>query len=93
MPETWKAHSKKILGYVAPQTQINEKYVTAAIIEIWLEQGFNAYQIGLMYNGGEIKEKKGTNKFGAKYDTAAYAKKLVANLSLVERAEAAEINK
>ena len=79
MPASWRNHSTIVLGYVAKQTPINEKYVVAHIIQRWMDQGLTDYQIGLKYNGGEVKEKKGVNQFGAAYDTAAYARKLLAN--------------
>lgn len=78
MPSTWEYHSKQIVGYIAPVNYINEVYITSHIVQKWLDNGYTEYQIGLLYNGGEIKEKKGTNKWGVKYDTKAYATKLVA---------------
>lgn len=85
MPEIWEYHSKMILGYVAPQTTINEQYVTAMVIQKWIDKGYSDYQIGLLYNGGSLKEKRGVNKFGAHYDTAAYAKKLVGNIAFAQQ--------
>jgi len=79
MPATWVHRSTQVLGYVAPLTPINDRYVTAVTVQGWLNRGYSAYQIGLLHNGGEIKEKKGINKFGVAYDSAAYARKVVAN--------------
>jgi len=81
MPETWKWHSQKVLGYISPVTYINEIYVTANIVQEWIDSGRSDYQIGLLYNGGELKVKKGINKFGVKYDSGAYAKTLVSNIN------------
>jgi len=81
MPTTWTGHSKKYLGYVAPPSLINQKYVTVYKVQELIDQGKSDYQIGLIYNGGEIKEKRGTNKWGARYDSGAYARKLVANIA------------
>ena len=81
MPKTWEGDSKKYLGYVARPSFINQEYVTAHKVQAWIDQGKTDYQIGLLYNGGEVKEKKGTNKFGAKYDSGAYAKKLIVNIA------------
>jgi len=78
MPETWKAHSTQVVGYVARMNYINEVYITSSIVQKWLDKGYSEYTIGLLYNGGEAKEKKGTNKWGVKYDSKAYATKLVA---------------
>lgn len=81
MPKTWEADSKKYLGYVARPSFINQEYVTAHKVQEWIDQGKTDYQIGLLYNGGEVKEKKGINKWGVKYDSGAYAKKLVINIA------------
>lgn len=82
MPDTWNGDSIKYLGYVAPATSyITQKYVTAHKVQAWIDQGYSPYQIGLLYNGGEIKEKKGINKYGVAYNSGAYAKKLVTNIA------------
>ncbi len=87
MPATWNGHSKEVLGYVAPVTYTNEVYVTSHIIQKWIDSGLNDYQIGLKYNGGEVKAKKGINKFGVRYDSGAYAKKLVINIASIAEAQ------
>ena len=86
MPKTWKDDSKKYLGYEARPSFINQQYVTAHKVQVWLDKGYATYQIGLLYNGGEVKEKKGVNKYGVKYDSGAYAKKLVINLANIAEA-------
>ena len=86
MPDTWKGHSKKYLGYVARPSLVNQKYVTALKVQDLLDQGKTDYQIGLIYNGGEVKEKKGVNKWGVKYDSGAYASNLVKNIIKVAEA-------
>ncbi len=80
MPATWEGHSKMYLGYVARPSLINQRYVTAKKVQNLLDQGKTDYQIGLIYNGGEIKEKKGVNRYGVRYDSGAYARKLVKNI-------------
>lgn len=78
---TWQLYAKITLGYIPPRTYINEKYVAAKMVERWLKQGMSAYQIGLAWNGGTAVEKKGINKYGQEYDTAAYARSLLAYLN------------
>ena len=90
MPDTWKWHSQKVLGYVAPITYTNEVYVTAHIVQEWIDQGKSDYQIGLLYNGGELKAKKGVNKYGVRYDSGSYANKLVANIIKIAQASSYE---
>lgn len=87
MPETWKGDSQKYLGYVAPATSyVTQKYVTALKVQDWIDKGKTDYQIGLLFNGGEIKVKKGINKWGQRYDSGAYANKLVLNIIKVSEA-------
>lgn len=82
LPSTWQGDSKKYLGYVAPATSyITQKYVTVYKVQAWIDQGKSDYEIGLLFNGGEVKAKKGRNKWGIAYDSGAYAKKLVVNIA------------
>lgn len=81
MPKTWQGDSRTYLGYIARPSFINQQYVTVYKVQNWLNKGYTPYQIGLLYNGGEVKEKKGTNKWGIRYDSGAYAKKLVINIA------------
>lgn len=81
MPTTWTMFSEIVLGYEPNPTKVNALYVTAAIFEKWMDEGLTPYQIALRYNGGEVKEKKGVNKYGVKYDSGAYAQKVVATLA------------
>jgi len=81
MPATWAGHSTKVLGYVAPQTPVNEKYVATAVISEWLRKGMTERQIALVWNGGDGREKKGVNKYGVAYDTGAYANKVLSYLT------------
>lgn len=50
------------------------------MIDIWLRQGYTAYQIALIWNGGEPIEKKGTNAHGVEYDSGRYARNVIAYL-------------
>jgi len=54
-------------------TKDNERYVLACRIKKQLEKGYTPYEIALIHNSGGINEIKGVNKYGAKYDTVAYA--------------------
>lgn len=62
------------------QTPTRERYVAYKKIEKWLEQGYNAYQIALIWNGGEPIEKRGVNKHGVEYDSGEYARNVVAQI-------------
>lgn len=53
-------------------------YVTTMWVQSMLERGHTAYEIGLIHNGGSTVEKEGYNSYGAYYNTAAYAQKIVA---------------
>lgn len=74
LPATWNTWSIKAIGYVAPITKANEEYVLVYRIQYYFDRGVTPYQYALIHNGGEIKEKKGTNgKYKVKYDTKSYA--------------------
>jgi len=78
---TWEYYANIVLGYVPPRTYINERYVAVQMIQRWLNQGYTPYEIGLKWNGGEAKEKSGVNRYGQKFDTAVYGRKLLAYLN------------
>lgn len=76
MPNTWIAHSKKVLGYVAPLTPTNEKFVATHIISKLLEK-HTPVEVALIWNGGEVKYKSGVNAHGVAYNTKLYADKVM----------------
>lgn len=81
MPNTWKQWAKQWLGNEnAPMTQANQDLVAQKQIQSWLDKGYTAEQVALMWNGGEPRRKSGTNRFGVKYDSGAYADKVLAQL-------------
>jgi muramidase (phage lysozyme) len=78
MPSTWKGWAKQYLGNSnAPMTKENQDRVAEMKIQELLNQGYDARAIALIWNGGEPIEKKGTNKYGVKYDSGNYAKKVL----------------
>lgn len=78
LDSTWKAWSTETIGYVAPLTEINEKYVATLMVEKWLEKGYSEKDIFLTWNAGRPVGVKGVNKHGVKYDSGAYARKALA---------------
>ena len=81
MPATWKSWAKQYLGDAnAPMTQANQDKVATSKIQDLLNQGYNAQQIALIWNGGQPVVKKGVNKYGVKYDSGSYANKVLAAL-------------
>lgn len=88
LSSTWKAYSKDVLGYVAPQTATNTKLVVEGKIREWKKQGLTDRQIFLIWNQGNPgKCKAGVNSKGVKYDSCAYANKaikLLASLSTIK---------
>lgn len=84
LSSTWKAYSKDVLGYVAPQTATNTKLVVEGKIKEWKKQGLTDRQIFLIWNQGNPgKCKAGVNSKGVKYDSCAYADKAVKLLSML----------
>ena len=81
MPDTWVSHSKKILGYVAPQTEINDLYVSTLIIKSYLDKGYSEKDIFLTWNQGNKGHcVKGINKHGVAYNSCEYLNKALAYL-------------
>lgn len=82
MPNTYKQISKEIAGEVLPHTPINEEYIATMKIQQLIEKGYNPKDIAMVWNGSlggkEVPiAKKGKNKWGIKYDTVAYAQKVL----------------
>lgn len=82
-PATWKGYAKEIAGDEnLPLTNETESYIVHEKVKKWVEKGYNTEQIASMWNAGPgrpnaYKENwKGTNKYGVKYDTPAYAKRV-----------------
>jgi DNA-binding NarL/FixJ family response regulator len=81
MPSTWKSWAGKYLGNAnAPMTKINQDKVATSRISELLKQGYDSKEIALIWNGGSPTVKKGVNSYGVKYDTGAYANKVLSTL-------------
>lgn len=82
MPSTWNAYSTEILGYVA-DIETEQHNITEAKIASWLEEGYTAREIFLLWNQGHSGPcKSGVNKYGVSYDSCAYANE---GMSLLEQ--------
>lgn len=75
LPSTWKEWAGKYLGNPnAPLTKENQDFVAESKIQDLLNQGYNAKEIALIWNGGVPYAKKGINKkYGVAYDSGKYA--------------------
>lgn len=82
LPATWLNYQKKYLATTTlKMTPENEFKVLVAVNEHYLEKGYTPYQLALLHNQGHFgKCKSGINKHGIKYDSCAYAKKVVAHI-------------
>lgn len=79
LPSTFELYSKIATGEVLERTERNEQYVTLIMITNWLEKGYTPYQIALRWNQGHAgKCRSGVNQHGVKYNSCAYANRLVA---------------
>ncbi len=76
-PPTYRAYSIDVLGYVAPRTPINEKYIVTMKSQEWLSKGQSSSRILLSWNAGEKAKKcgSGVNKYKAVYNSCDYIKK------------------
>ncbi len=73
MPTTWAGWSKRVLGYVAKQTPVNERYVALHKIQHHMDQGHTNGDIFLIWNQGNAGPcKVGTNSKGVKYNSCSY---------------------
>lgn len=81
-PNTWAAQSQKYLGQAVPlnmATPEQQNKVAYSWVKEKLDRGYTPAQVASMHNAGEgapdaYKGNVGTNKFGVKYDTAAYVR-------------------
>lgn len=81
MPSTWSYWSNRVIGYVAEQTPINERYVALHKIQEHLNAGYGNDDIARIWNQGNAGPcVRGTNSKGVKYDSCAYEKKVLALL-------------
>lgn len=81
MPDTWAHWSKQVFGYIEKQTPINEEYVALHKIQEHLNEGYSDTDIAKLWNQGHVGQcKSGTNRFGVKYDSCAYVRKVLAHL-------------
>ena len=81
MASTWSYWSKVAIGYVAPQTEINERCVALYKIQQHLNEGYSDAAIARIWNQGNAGQcVRGTNKWGVKYDSCAYERKVMAYL-------------
>ena len=83
MKGTWTYWSQKAIGYIAPQTEKNERYVALFKIQEHLNQGYSESDIARIWNQGNAgKCVRGTNKFGVAYDSCAYEQKVMSVLAM-----------
>jgi len=87
MPSSWSSWAKTYLGDAnAPMTPANQDKVAMAKIQSLLDQGYDARQVALIWNGGQPVEKKGVNSKGVAYDSGAYANKVLGVLGKSSKA-------
>lgn len=83
MPGTWRYWSTHVLGYVAEQTPITERYVALHKIQYHLNQGYNEAELFLIWNQGNAGPcSSGVNSAGVRYDSCSYKNKGLAQLAL-----------
>jgi uncharacterized protein YoaH (UPF0181 family) len=78
MPSSWGAWASKYLGdRNAPMTKDNQDKVAIKKVQDLLDQGYSPREVALVWNGGQPIQKSGINKFGVKYNSGAYADKVL----------------
>ncbi len=84
MPATWKQWAGEYLGDPNAQpTPQNQDFVAQSKISSLISQGKTPEQIALIWNGGTPVRKAGVNKYGVKYDSGAYADKVINTLRTI----------
>lgn len=81
LPSTWEGRSMEVLGYVAPQTRINERYVTTIVVQRWLEEGYSVKEIAYLWNHPRALTdgcSSGINSQGVPWNSCEYARSLLA---------------
>lgn len=97
---TWNSQSKKYglnvpLAQATPEQQNEVAYKQ---IKEWKDKGHNVGEIASMWNAGEgnsqayLKGNSGTNKYGVKYDTGAYAKSVATAYQTLKNGGQAQID-
>ena len=82
MPATWRHHSSLVYGEVKTKTPEREWFVAVTVIDMWLNEGLSEAQVALRWNAGGARQcSSGVNKYGVKYDSCAYQKKVLAQLN------------
>lgn len=99
-PSTWKLYAKQVFGKEdVPLNNDTETYVVHEKVKKWVDAGYNTEQIASMWNAGEARPNaykenwKGTNKYGVKYDTPAYAKKVASYATSFEKGDQSKFTK
>lgn len=82
--KTYELWSQKHLGYIAPRTYINQKYLITLQVQEWIDKGYSDRAIALLYNHPASRGVKCGRGYNAKqkvtWDSCAYAENLLANL-------------
>lgn len=83
MPTTWSDHVTRVYGEWKPRdSYARERYVVTTIVSEWVQEGYTAAQIGLMWNAGERATKcsSGINRHGVPFDSCKHVNKVLAYL-------------
>jgi hypothetical protein len=83
MPNTWKQWASEFLGDPnAKPTRQNQDFVAQSKINQLINQGHGPEEIALIWNAGSPVRRKGVNRFGVRYDSGAYADKVIRQLNV-----------
>jgi len=79
MPSTWEAYIRKYKGTTTLPMTFENEYNVMVLANTKLLEKYTPYQVALIHNQGHAgKCRKGVNKHGVKYDSCAYAQKVLA---------------
>ena len=72
--------SREVIGYVAPMTRTNERYVAAHKVQKWLDAGRTTEECALAWNSGGFVHRVGINSHGIAYNTYEYVDAVMKHL-------------
>lgn len=79
LPDTWIAFAKEVLGYIPPQSPINEQYVASVMIQKWLNRGHDVDDVARIWNQGNAGPcVTGVNSYNVEYNSCDYQRAVLA---------------
>ena len=91
-PATWRIISREMAGEILERTPVNENYIAMLKVQQLLDRGWNAEEIGRIWNsslgGDEVPHKRvGVNKHGVRFNSISYGKAILGHYETLKAQE------